>query len=145
LIGSIPDFDIVSKANNVYRGGQPTQAGLRYLHDVLHVDKIIKLNTDAEGSDAEAAMMGMTVTKFPIPLRQQMFGGVDKARLIQIIEQNEKNCFIHCKHGQDRTGVAVYFYETRVLHQSKQHATNDMLSHGFHKVFHGLWECVKDD
>ena len=145
LIGSIPDFDIVSKANNVYRGGQPTPAGLRYLHDVLHVDKVIKLNTDAEGSDAEAEMMGMIVIKFPIPFRQQMFGGIDKARLIQIIEQNEKNCLIHCEHGKDRTGLAVYFYETRVLHQSKQDAINDMLSHRFDKFLRGLWECVEDD
>ena len=145
LFGSIPQFDIVSKANNVYRGGQPTPAGLRYLHDVLHVDKVIKLNTDAEGSDAEAEMIGMIVIKFPIPFRQQMFGGVDKARLIQIIEQNEKNCLIHCEHGKDRTGLAVYFYETRVLHQGKQDAINDMLSHRFDRFLRGLWECVEDD
>jgi protein tyrosine/serine phosphatase len=143
--GSIPRFAIVSKTNNVYRGGQPTPAGFQYLHDVLHVRTVVKLDTDAEGLDSDAERLGMTVVKFPIRFSQQLFGGFDQARISALVQENYHDTFIHCLHGEDRTGLACYFYETRVLSVPQAQAISDMLSHGFHKELHGLWEAVEKD
>ena len=140
--GGIPHFDTVDTKHNILRGGQPSETGFAYLK-AQHITTILKLNTDNEGSDAQAEMLGMTVVKIPINSRHQIFGPVPTRDIASFWATNQSNVFVHCEHGQDRTGVACYLYE-RQQGVSKNAATSDMLSHGFHKTLHGLWESVED-
>ncbi len=48
--------------------------------------------------------------------------------------------YVHCTHGQDRTGLVVGVY--RVLHdgRTKDDAYQEMIHHNFHPDLHGLHE-----
>ena len=51
--------------------------------------------------------------------------------------------FVHCAHGQDRTGLVVAVY--RVRHGwTKAQAQAEMLRLGFHPTLLGLWQSWVD-
>lgn len=140
LYSGIKNFDVVDVTNNVYRGAQPTDKNdWLYLRDRCHVTAVLKLDTDSEGSDAEAELLGLHVIKIPIPLKEQLFGPVPSKEIIAAFKQNHTHLYIHCVHGQDRTGLACYLYNLFYQKQSHNEAEKDMLSHGFHKILWGLW------
>ena len=64
----IPNFAQVEPG--VWRGGQPTPEGWKYLKS-LGVTRDIKLNTEQEASDKGATTNGIQVLYFPIPTAQQ--------------------------------------------------------------------------
>lgn len=143
----------------VWRGGQPTDEGWKWLKS-QNVTVVIKLNTESEGSDWTAFNIGMNVWHVPITLSQQT--GLTKirpnyfsdaisgfhmpeAQLASFglpADYSKGNVFIHCEHGQDRTGLFVACYRV-AGHQegwTKAAAEKEMLSLGFHESLHGLWE-----
>lgn len=135
----IPNFHTVSFDDFIYRGGQPDVEGFSYLQE-LGVKQVVKLNMDHEGCDDAALGMGMELTKNPISLAQQVFLEPDVAALRSVVAFIKPGCFIHCTHGQDRTGLVIALYR---LSQgwSKADAEKEMLDMGFHKALFGLWEC----
>lgn len=139
--GGIANFGLV--ATDIYRGGQPTAAGFDYLKH-LGVKTIIKLNTEAEGNDAYAETHGMTVQRIPITFWQQIAGPVPIKSIDQAARSLGPGTFIHCEHGQDRTGLFVYRYR-RLQGWSKPAAQEELLSRGFHRGLWALWRCVKQD
>lgn len=124
----------------VWRGGQPTDAGWEWLmqQGVLHV---IKLNPDSEGNDTGAAIRGMGVYPVPISFGAQMgLEPIPGDALLEVLKRTPKDgLFIHCSHGQDRTGLSVALYRVKVERWNKDTAEREMLSHGFHKELVGLW------
>jgi len=124
----------------VWRGGQPTAAGWRALA-ALGVTNVVKLDTESEGSDAPAEALGMRVRRFPVGWLRQAAGD-PSADLAAAAQAVVPGTFVHCLHGQDRTGVVVA--EWRVRHGwSKEAAEREMLAAGFHKSLGGLrraWE-----
>lgn len=144
----IPNFATVEPG--IYRGGQPTEEGWRYLASI-GVSNVIKLNQEKEDSDNYAKSIGMTVIPFPISLPQQL--GLEHFDLnyVWVFDQLnadvnkpvQQGLFIHCEHGQDRTGLFVALYRVACEHWQVANAEAEMLSHGFHKSLHGLWEFWK--
>lgn len=147
LTNGVPN--LVAVAPCVWRGGQPTAEGWAFLKR-LGVKNVVKLNEDAEGSDAMARELGMRVLPFPISLPEQL--GLKRVTLdtnllgLVFDQLNEDakvsmaGVFIHCEHGEDRTGVAVGYWRLRENHFSKAAAEKEMLEHGFHQELRGLWE-----
>jgi hypothetical protein len=141
----VPNFATV--APGIYRGGQPTSEGWNYLRSV-GVSNVVKLNTASEGSDDQARAMGMWVVDWPITLGQQL--GLERISpftiFLEIRTLNlepgkpERGLFIHCEHGQDRTGLFVACYRVTVQGWTKAAAEKEMLALGFHKELRGLWE-----
>lgn len=136
----IPNLHTVSLG--VFRGGQPDKKGWAFLRR-LGVTNVIKLNTPGEGSDDPAVALGMTVHCHPISLAE-MIVWVDKDKLNQAVREIRYGTFVHCSHGQDRTGVAIYLYR-RQQGWSKDKALRELMNLGFHKELHGLWEIVEND
>jgi protein tyrosine/serine phosphatase len=144
LTHGIPNLALVSPG--IYRGGQPSDEGWRYLRS-LGVTNVIKLNTDAEATDEPARQLGMTVIDFPINLRQQLglepldlnYAWVFDELRADVNRNVNQGLFIHCEHGQDRTGWFVAQYRMFMQGWSKASAEKEMLAHGFHKVLRGLW------
>lgn len=135
----IPNFSEVDPG--VYRGGQPTAEGVRYLVDRLHVRTFVKLNSYAEGdSDNIAAALGARVYCLPINLTQQTIGEPSQ---LNIIRAEAMMCvgpvFVHCQHGQDRTGLVVALWRRDFDHWSKARAEKEMMAHGFHPWERGLY------
>lgn len=141
-VTALPNFSAVDPDRVVYRGGQPSEEGFRRLQE-MGIKKVIKLNEDSEGSDDPAILHGMTVEKYPINTFEQLIH-TRQAQVNSAVCEIEPNTYIHCTHGEDRTGVVCYFYR-RQEGWSKDKACTEMMNHGFHKSLHGLWELVEED
>ena len=143
---AIPNFREVSPG--VYRGGHPTKEGWALLKS-KGVKTVIKLHTPGEGDDAEAAALGMTVidASGPPATIKDVLGAPKPERIKLAVESlaNSKNrpVYVHCLHGQDRTGLIVGLY--RVLHEglTKEAAYAEMLEIGFHPSLRGLRKIWK--
>ena len=53
--------------------------------------------------------------------------------------------YVHCEHGQDRTGLIIGAYRVRVQRWSKSQAYQEMKAHGFHPLLHGLYSSWLED
>ena len=142
----IPNFAVVEPG--IYRGGQPTAEGWNWLR-ANGVKFDIKLNSGSDGFSTDSGIYSVIAEyDFPITFWQQLVSGPHWADVTgawdalargDIFEQgNTNSIFIHCTHGQDRTGLVVAVYR---LHEgwSKADAEKEMLAHGFHKSLYGLW------
>jgi len=141
----IPNFAVVDSAKHIYRGGQPTTVQQWDYLASLGVRNDIKLDNDSEGMDEEELRVSdrFDEDNLFIGLIEQMFG-VPGEYLDQIVGDIRPNTFIHCEHGQDRTGLVVACYRVRVQHWTKAAAEKEMLAHGFHKSLVGLWRTWED-
>jgi hypothetical protein len=135
----IPNFAQVEPS--IYRGGQPTTtAAAEYLHSI-GVSNIIKLNDDT--MDTWAPALGMTVHYHPIDTIQQLVTGPDPLSISNAIAEIKPGTFIHCLHGEDRTGLIVGLYRL-TEGTNKAAAWQEMTNHGFHPALRGLTEFWDD-
>lgn len=142
-VKGIPHFKEV--APGVYRGGQPTAEGWVYLK-AQGVKTVVKLDLPSEGSDADAVKLGMTVVDASGPPSD--IGSVlrapkpEKLRLAVDALQNEelRPVFVHCRNGQDRTGLVVGLFRVLHDHYTKAAAYKEMRANKFHPALHGLHE-----
>lgn len=149
LTHGIPNFAVVEPG--VYRGGQPTPEGWAWLQSQGFV-YVVKLNTWKEGADPTVyGAHGMVVQDDGIiDLWHQTLAKPDSYKVdsaVQSIVNHAGKCivYVHCEHGQDRTGLIVAIYRVLFEHWSKADAEAEMLQHGFHKSLHGLWDYWEDD
>jgi protein tyrosine/serine phosphatase len=125
-------FDRVS--DDVFRGSQPDAAQLKAIVADHHIKTVIKLNS---GSDP--VLPGVTVVSHPLnawitPSAETIQG------ILRSIDKAEKPVYIHCSHGEDRTGLIVALYKVRALHTEPEKAYLDMAAHGFHP-YRGVWNA----
>lgn len=149
----IANLYVVNAETGLYRGAEPDAEGYQYLHDFWGVSNVVKLNTDAESTDAPAVALGMTVRRFPIDAKTQVFGPVDEKLIRAAVEAMKiPGTFVHCGSdkrtrskldadmntvgGQDRTGILVACYRVWVQGWTKEKAFAEAKSIGFHS----LWE-----
>lgn len=133
-------------APGLYRGGQPSPAGLATLKQ-SGVKTIVsfrhnKTLTDAESSEAK---------KLDLQFYSMPISGVNppSTRLIKKFLEIVNNpqaqpVFIHCEEGVDRTGTMVAIYRIEDLHWSANEAYDEMLAHGFHTRYPWMADAVFD-
>jgi len=122
----------------IVRGGQPTLEGWVWLRGI-GITNVVKLNTEQEASDADAELLGMTIQKFPIDWHHQFFCEPDATLIWHACDAITPHTYIHCEHGQDRTGLVVACWRMD-NGATKAAAEREMLMYGFHKSLFGLWE-----
>jgi len=130
----IPNFAQVDVG--IYRGGEPTQEGWAYLGSV-GVSNVVELN------GANDAVPGFTFHRFPISFYHQFFCPPPMETIIGAEASIAPGTFVHCAHGQDRTGLVVAEYRVWRDGWSREAAREEMISHGFHRILFGLnwyWE-----
>lgn len=124
----------------VMRGGQPNAEGWAFLRS-LGLTNVIKLNT----GQPDAVHTGMTVLWAPMTWVDQTIGKPKSEDLRRAVEAIQPGTFIHCAHGQDRTGLVVGAYRVNVEHWDKDQAWAEMAQHGFHPLLRGLmWSWEED-
>ncbi|MBC7419767.1 MAG: tyrosine-protein phosphatase [Bdellovibrio sp.] len=134
----IPEFHQVNK--NIYRGGYPQNGDLADLSK-QGIKTIIDIDNDSTFAQDEqriAESFGMKyifspMSAFSAPGNQQvdsLLKNLQDATLFPI--------FIHCKHGQDRTGVIVGLYRFQVDGWTSRVAYDEMLKFGFHPILKSL-------
>ena len=133
----LPRFGKINES--LYRGAQPYREGLQQLKK-LGITTII----DLRGEDAhkvawerqQAESLGIRFLHLPVsgwstPSNEQV------AQFFSVFRgsANEK-VFVHCRFGEDRTGVFIASYRIAFDHWSSDQALNEMLSFGFNRLWH---------
>ena len=127
--------NLVQVKPGIWRGGQPTDEGWRFLKQSLGVTNVVKLNV---GEHRYAEAIGMKVTYIPIPFWQMMLGP-RPAQISQAVGSITGGTYVHCYHGQDRTGLVIGEYRMKVDGWSQSQAYHEMLDKDFHRSVIGLW------
>lgn len=130
----------------LYRGARPEYRGVQELAG-MGIKTIINLENDryAPGKEKKAADRLRLVT-YASPMnayRRPSDAQVDSI-LKMMQEKSAYPIFIHCHHGQDRTGLLVGLYRIEVQKWSPEAAYKEMLSIGFHPELKELDQYFRD-
>jgi protein tyrosine/serine phosphatase len=136
----------------LYRGGHPDTSGIAFLKKI-GVRTIVDLEVadwieafpwdiDQELSDAKSA--GITVLRYPMSAFEPAISSEFDHNMDDILKKLEDTSlepiYVHCKHGQDRTGLVIGLERVKDESWTPQNAFNEMLKDGFHTFFIGLDE-----
>lgn len=133
-IKGIPNFGVVSP--NMYRGGVPSSTAIEELHK-----KGIEVVVDMRGHNQreEAAVTKLGMKYVAIPSHCPFPRDKTYAKFLKVIEENPgKKVFVHCRLGDDRTGMAVAAYRMAEQGWSAGEAMKEMQAFGFTGVHHAI-------
>jgi tyrosine-protein phosphatase SIW14 len=128
----IPEFHLVSEG--IFRGGRPSEQGLTELAK-LGIKTIVNVENVPDIVEAEATLadrLGMKTFSRPMSgFFRPEDENVDNI-LALIADKKNYPIFVHCQHGQDRTGLLFGLY--RVLHEgwTAERAYQEMWDYDFH-------------
>lgn len=129
-----PPIELVSAG--IYRGPRPTQATLSQLK-ALGVKTILDLEDSDDAIRTEkgwTAKLGLTFVSEPM----SGFWTPNDKEVNQIeaimADHSRYPIFVHCQHGQDRTGLIVGLYRVFTQKWTPASAYKEMLAKGFHKA-----------
>lgn len=118
----------------LYRGSQPSRAQFDELVKRYGIRTVIKLNPNSEGRDQLPD--GVTLVQHPLSAVIVPDPGEVRA-ILDAIDAAAKPVYVHCQHGEDRTGLIVALY--RIRHGARvEDAYLDMMLHAFHP-YRGVW------
>jgi protein tyrosine phosphatase (PTP) superfamily phosphohydrolase (DUF442 family) len=133
----IPNAGKISEV--LYRGAQPREVGLSEL-------KILGINTivDLRGEDGEkinwerqrAEALGMRFVQIPVsgwspPTDEQLI------QFLSLLRDNPGHkIFVHCRFGDDRTGVFIAVYRVASEKWTADQAIKEMYFFGFNGLWH---------
>jgi tyrosine-protein phosphatase SIW14 len=127
----VPNFG--EATSHLYRGGQPQLVGYKNLKK-MGVDIVVDLRLsgrDTEKKNVENA--GMKYVAIPwhcyFPKDKQF------AEFLTLLRENRaKKIFVHCRYGDDRTGMMIAAYRMAVENWTPEEARKEMEKFGFHKL-----------
>ncbi len=138
LEGEIPNFRQVS--DGLFRGGRPNPQGLLDLHEA-GIKTIINLESNLHAVTEEEEIVAPLAMQFlSIPLKSfRTPKDADVKRILEVLN-NPANypIFIHCLHGQDRTGLIVGLFRIFSQGWPAKQAYAEMLQNGFHRILFPL-------
>lgn len=118
---------------DLYRGGQPKPEGYLNLKK-MGVDIVVDLRLSGKGTERQAVTRaGMTYVS--IPWHCLFPKDKDVAKFLLLLRQNkDKKIFVHCRYGDDRTGMMTAAYRVAVEGWSAEDARKEMDAFGFHHI-----------
>jgi tyrosine-protein phosphatase SIW14 len=134
IYGNLPGLANVGRvAPGIYRGAQPEADGYATLKK-MGIRTVINLRTSmSEKKGVEAA--GMRSIEVPMEMsRDGLKAKVDRVVALMADPAN-RPLFVHCRQGQDRTGIVVAAYRMKVEGWSLPEAEAEMEAFGFNKVW----------
>lgn len=144
LCRDIPNFAVVNE--RLYRGGQPEPDDFARLKE-LGIHTVINLREDPhQHSQEEIAVkeaglnyVGLHMNPFFKPKAEEI-----KQFLATVTNPQNQPVYLHCLHGQDRTGMCVGIYRMVVEGVDFKTAYEEMRALGFHQEFIFLTETAKE-
>lgn len=127
----VPNFGQVTPT--LYRGGQPSAEGFETL---ARIGIAIVVDTGRSRRD-EALIKSLRMTYVSLPWycpfpRDKVF-----ERFIEIIRQNPgKKIFVHCRFGDDRTGMMIAAYRMGAEGWTAKEAMQEMHAFGYGGIHH---------
>jgi tyrosine-protein phosphatase SIW14 len=151
----------------LYRGGTPYEVGLEFLNSLK-----VKTDLDLQGGDvfepipalaglidfgekpeeidqekAEATLLNLNFINEPLSAYDKVTPKEDQEidQTLEIMnDPAQRPLFVHCEHGEDRTGLLVALFEVKYLGYSIKQAHMEWEAYG-HKLFHWLVTHELDD
>ena len=131
----IPNFDRVN--DKLYRGGQPSEAGLLEL-GAFGIKRVIDLRETGRATENERAALSKLGIKY-INVPMSGFSaptGEQIAKILKLLnDEGPWPTFVHCRRGKDRTGTVIACYRIQHDRWSNQRALDEAKAHGM-----GPWE-----
>jgi tyrosine-protein phosphatase SIW14 len=119
--------------SHLYRGGQPKGAGYANLKK-MGVDVVVDLRLSGKDTEKKnVTKAGMEYVAIP----WHCMSPKDKhmARFLGVLEENKgKKIFVHCRYGDDRTGMMIAAYRMAVEGWTPEKAKKEMEKFGFHHL-----------
>jgi protein tyrosine phosphatase (PTP) superfamily phosphohydrolase (DUF442 family) len=131
----LPNFGRVS--DSLFRGAQPTTAGINALHG-MGMSVVVNFRNEKDEITSEQRQVesaGMKYVSIPwsgsdTPSNRQV------AQFLDLVRGNpDAKIFVHCKAGADRTGVMVAAYRIAVEHAPVDEAVAEMHQYHYHAFF----------
>jgi len=128
-------------APGVFRGAAPGKEGFATLK-AMGIRTVIDMRTTAsEQKEVEAA--GMRAIAVPIVMTRD--GLREKVEHVVALMADPANqpVYVHCRHGQDRTGIVVAAYRMKQQGWSLADAEAEMQSFGFNDVWANFKKFIR--
>ena len=130
----VPINVFATVTDGIYRGARPDLDGLKALQGLgvktdldLEDDQAVVNSETDEVNTLGIRMISMPMSGFWAPNDQEV------SQILSILaDSTNYPIFVHCQHGQDRTGVIVALYRVFYQHWTPQAAHDEMMSLGFH-------------
>ena len=120
----------------LYRGHRPDTATLRQLKS-LGVRTILDLeDTQSAIRPETATVRGLGMTFISEPMSGFWAPNDNEVNQIEAIlaDKSRRPLFVHCQHGEDRTGLIVGLYRVQAERWTPAAAYREMLAKGFHQA-----------
>ena len=127
----VPDFGQVTPT--LYRGGQPTYEGFERLAKIgINIVVDTGRSTPDEKLVKELGMRYVFLPWYcPFP-KDKVF-----AQFIKLVQENpDKKIFVHCRLGEDRTGMMIAAYRMGAQGWTAEEARKEMHKFGYKGVHH---------
>jgi protein tyrosine phosphatase (PTP) superfamily phosphohydrolase (DUF442 family) len=130
----VPNFGEVTP--NLYRGGLLNTTGLKALSR-MGVSIVVDTHANDAGEEKEVRSLGMQYVAIPWRCpwpKDEVF-----VKFLKLLHENKgKKIFVHCRLGDDRTGMMVAAYRIAEEGWTADEAMNEMRSFGFSWAHHFL-------
>ncbi|MCB0404744.1 MAG: tyrosine-protein phosphatase [Bdellovibrionales bacterium] len=134
LFAYVPHFSQVT--SNLYRGGRPQKGDFDWLRSrgirtVVSLE--IKSTVASEAKAVKEAGMkfySMPMSVYKAPSNKEMDTVLD-----WITDPDLQPVFVHCKHGEDRSGLVIGVYRVEEMDWDPESAHREMLQKGFHTEY----------
>lgn len=142
---TIPNF--LQVTNDIFRGGRPNNGDLAALKSEKNIKAVINLENKQSVVQQEqqtARNLGLKYISSPMnasvrPTDQQV-----NQILAALQDSNNDPIFIHCHHGQDRSGLIIGLYRVEVQGWAPAKAYQEMIDNGFHTSLTALDTYFRD-
>jgi hypothetical protein len=118
---------------HLFRGGQPKLLGYKHLKE-MGIDIVVDLRLSGDGNeekDVKKAGMKFVSLRWHCMLpRDEVF-----AKFLKLLRDNrDKKIFVHCRYGDDRTGMMIAAYRMADEGWTPEEARAEMMKFGFHRM-----------
>lgn len=127
----LPNFGQVTP--NLFRGAQPGSDGYRTLQS-MGVNIVVDMRGNRSEQNA-VEKLGMRYVSIPWKANSPSDEAI--ARFLKLVDENpDKKIFVHCRVGEDRTGIAIASYRMAKEGWSPDEAMKEMQLFGFNGFHH---------
>jgi tyrosine-protein phosphatase SIW14 len=131
----LPNFGEVTPT--LYRGGQPGADGLKALKK-MGVSIVIDMRSTSSTHE-ESAVNALGMKYISIPWHCPFPKAEPFAKFLKVVQENSgKKVFVHCRLGDDRTGMAIASYRMAIEGWSADDAMKEMELFGFKGIHHAI-------
>lgn len=127
----IPNFGEVTPY--LFRGGQPKLAGYEHLKQ-MGIDIVVDVRLSGKGNEKKdvnkAGMQFVSLKWHCMFPHDEVF-----AKFLALLRDNpDKKIFVHCRYGDDRTGMMVAAFRMANQGWTPEEARKEMEKFGFHRL-----------